>query len=147
MALEAILPLHKVVPAWTLPDAAGQPFSLFKPRGRAHTLLLVAAAGVDVDGYLAEVAPHLVELQSLPARGIAVLGAAKPPTVPPWTTLADRDGHVAQLYLPAGAQVGLFILDRYNELYHQWVGVGGQALPPVVDAVEWIEAIGRQCSI
>ncbi|MBA3944367.1 MAG: hypothetical protein H0X37_07365 [Herpetosiphonaceae bacterium] len=147
MTLEAILPLHKVVPSWTLADAAGRPFSLFKPRGRAHTLLLVATAGFDIGGYLAEVAPHLAELQGLPARGIAVLGTAKPPTVPSWTTLADSEGRVIHKYLPTGAQVGLFILDRYSELYHQWVGAGGQALPPVVDAVEWIEAIGRQCAI
>lgn len=157
MVLEPILPLHKVVPMWSLPLAGGGPtFSLHKPRGRAHTVLLVASVEVDVAPYMAELAPQLDELWSLPAQGVAALSprltdlgpATYIPRAPaPWKVVFDVEAKVRHSYLPDRALAGVFILDRYNDLYQQWVSTAVSDLPTPSTVVEWIEAVGRQCGI
>lgn len=158
MALAPVLPLHKVVPSWTLPLAGDGPsFSLHKPRGRAHTVLIVADATIQIAPYAAELAPQLDEIKDLPARGVVVVSFPSSPAtagavhVPALSaslqTVVDAEGKVRKVYLPAEAKVGVFILDRYNDLYHQWIGASEADMPPVAEVVDWLEAVGRQCGI
>lgn len=150
MQLEAKLPEHKVVPLWTLPDKYGEPLNLAKRRGRAHLLILVCGPEVDVSAFAETLAPTLVELRSLPLQGIAVVAtedAAATLPSPPFTVVIDASGRVRSQYLPPDAHAGLFALDRYGALYHQWI-VGRIAdLPPATEVAEWMQAIGMQCSV
>lgn len=150
MQLEAKLPEHTVVPLWTLPDTHGEPYNLARRRGRAHLLILVCAPDVDPAPYAELLAPTLVELRSLPVLGIAVVGsqdAADALPSPPFTVVIDATGKARDRYLPPDARAGLFALDRYGALYHQWI-VGQIAdLPPATEVAEWMQVIGMQCSV
>src|SRR5687767_14685904 len=112
MQLEPKLPLHKVVPLWSLPDKFGDVFNFAKQRGRAHLVVLVCAEGVDPAPFLAQLAPVMAEIRSLPAKGIVVVPseeAAGALPSPPFTILIDADGKVRERYLPADAVAGLFV--------------------------------------
>ncbi len=146
MSLTPLLPLRAVVPSWTLPDLiTAQPFSLYKPRGRAHTLLVMARS--DVAALLADLAAPLADLATLPARGVAVLGATPAAPVAGWTVVLDGDGTTLDRYLPPEAQIGVFVLDRYNDLYHQWLVAAPAELPASAELAGWLEAVGQQCGV
>ncbi len=150
MALHPKLNVHKVVPFWTLRDKYGQEFNLAKQRGRDHLLLIVFEAAIDGRSFLQDLAAHAAAWRQLPARGIVVvpdadtagtLGAL------PFTVLIDETGNVRRRFLPDEAQAGIFVLDRYGELYHQWLVMQPDDLPTVDEIDGWLEAISMQCSI
>jgi peroxiredoxin len=65
----------------------------------------------------------------------------------------DTNGRVAQEYLgedvfgPQGlARVGLFITDRYGELYAQWESRDADGFPPVTDAFKWLTHTQLGCA-
>jgi hypothetical protein len=135
----ATLPEHKVVPFWILPTLDGAAFNLAKQRGRAHLILLVQ-----------DLAPRMTELRTLPARGLVVVGSADSAErlrSTPFTVLIDAEGTVRERYLPTDASAGVFVLDRYGTLYHQWLVMEPAELPPASDVVDWITAVGMQCSV
>ena len=146
---EPALPLHKVVPMWVLPRVGSDAtFGLSRPRGVAHTVLVVTRT-TEVAPWLALLAPSLTALQALPARGVVVwaLPALAATAPAPWLAVQDAEGRVAGRYLPDQAMIGVFALDRYNDLYHQWLVATPAELPDAAAVAEWIEAVGRQCSI
>jgi hypothetical protein len=150
MQFEPKLREHKVVPLWTLPDKHGDPYNLAKKRGSAHFLLLVCAAEVDPAHYLESLAPVLLNLRSLPAQGIVVVASediAGPLPSPPFVVVIDTTGGVRERFLPTGAAAGLFALDRYGDLYHQWLVERIVDLPAPEEVEGWMQAIGMQCSL
>ena len=148
MEFEPKLRPYKVVPLWTLPDKHGEPYNLARQRDRAHFVVLVCGVDVDPAPFLRQLAPTMVELRGLPARGIVVVPSAdvagRLPTLP-YTIVIDADGKVRDRYLPEGAAAGLFVLDRYAELYQQWLVRNVAELPAAEDVAGWMLAIGRQC--
>ncbi|HEX6287573.1 MAG TPA: hypothetical protein VFZ66_00205 [Herpetosiphonaceae bacterium] len=150
MKQSAKLPLHKVVPLFTLPDKYGQPHNLAKQRGREHLLLLIFRSGVDAQQYLQHLARHAEDWRQLPARGIVVVGsedAAGTLGSLPFTILIDSANKVYERFLPETAQAGIFALDRYADLYQQWLVAAMDELPTPVDVSGWMQAIAMQCNI
>lgn len=150
MEHSAKLPLHKVVPLFTLPDKYGQPQNLAKQRGREHLLLLIMRNGIDAQAYLQRLAQRAEEWPQVPARGIVVVGsedAAGSLGATPFTILIDGEQSVCARFLPDSANVGLFVLDRYAELYQQWLAANIEELPSPADVDGWMQAIAMQCSI
>jgi peroxiredoxin len=149
-ALPSKLPEHKVVPFWTLPDSEGQTFNLAKQRGRAHFILLVCGPAQDPEPFLQQLAPHMPALQALPAQGLVVIAstdqAARLVSLP-FTVLIDESHKVQERYLSTDASAGLFMLDRYGALYHQWLVADVVNLPSASDVVDWITAVSMQCSV
>ncbi len=144
------LPEHKVVPFWTLPDVEGQAFNLAKRRGRAHMILLVCGPEHNPGPFLEQLAPFISDLRTLPAQGLVVVADATTAShlaTLPFTVLIDAEHTVQHRYLSADVPVGLFILDRYGTLYHQWLAANVAALPSASDVVEWITAVSMQCSV
>lgn len=150
MNLTPILSDHKVIPLWTLPDKFGQPVNMAKQRGRAHMLLLVLESGAAAATYLRDLAAATAEWSRLPARVMVVvpdediagaLGAL------PFTIAIDEHNMVRQRFLPHGAVAGVFALDRYGELYHQWLIEDVAQLPPPDELDGWMQAISMQCSV
>jgi hypothetical protein len=150
MQLEAKLHEHKVVPLWTLPDKYGESFNFAKNRGKDHFIVLVCAPGADPAPFLKQLAPRMVELRSLSVAGIVVVpsedAAGALPSLP-LRVLIDADGKVRDRYLPDDAMAGLFLLDRYADLYRQWLVQNLADLPPAEEVAGWMQAIGMQCSI
>jgi hypothetical protein len=150
MDMEPKLPLHKVVPLFTLPDKHGEAQNLARQRGRQHLLLLMFRGDVDPQAYLHNLAKYNDEWRQLPARGVVVVRSEDAAGVLgplPFTILIDRSGQAGDRFLPDGAQVGVFALDRYGDLYQQWLGVSVGDLPSAVDIHAWMQAISMQCSI
>lgn len=150
MELHTQLPLHKIVPLFTLPDKHGDSFNLARKRGKQHFLLLVWRDGTASSAYLRELAASAESWRQIPARAIVVvpdddtagaLGAL------PFDVLIDREGRVAQQFLGPDAGAGAFALDRYAELYHQWLASDSAGLPGAEELGGWLEAISMQCSI
>lgn len=150
MDMSAKLPLHKVVPLFTLPDKHGQEQNLAKRRGREHLLLLVFRTAVDPASYLGSVAAYADEWRQLPSRGIVVLpsaDAAGSLGSLPFTLLIDDTSRVTERFLPEDAVAGVFALDRYGSLYQQWVVSDVAELPAADEINGWMQAISMQCSI
>ena len=150
MEHSAKLPLHKVVPLFTLPDKYGQPQNLAKQRGREHLLLLIMRDGIDAQAYLQRLAQRAEEWPQLPARGIVVVGsedAAGALGATPFTILIDGEQTVSSRFLPDTARAGLFALDRYADLYQQWLADSPDQLPSPADVDGWMQAISMQCGI
>lgn len=148
------LSLRQVVPLFTLPDKHGDPQNLAKQRGREHLLLLIAQPGVDLGSYLSDLGKHADEWRGLPARGIVVVPDAEMAGAlgaQPFTVLLDAvEGAAATVrsrFLPDDVQVGVFVLDRYGELYQQWLATRVADLPSAADLNGWLQAIAMQCSI
>ena len=150
MQLEPKLPLHRVVPLWSLPDKYGDTFNFAKKRGGAHFVLLVCAEGVDPAPFLDQLAPAMPELERMPARGLVVVSSeeiAGALPSPPFTALIDADGKARSRFLPDDAVAGLFVLDRYADLYRQWLVSSLADLPPAEEVSGWMQAVSMQCSI
>lgn len=148
------LPLHKIVPLFTLADKHGQSYNLAKQRGRAHMFLLVLGEGVDATDYLRDLASYANDWAKLPGRGIVVVPnaeAAGALGAQPFTVLIDEatpdGGKVRARFLPQGVAAGAFVLDRYGELYQQWLADDIATLPKGADLNGWLQAISMQCSI
>ena len=151
MDLTPKLPLHKIVPLFTLPDKYGQPLNLAKQRGRSHLVLLVFRASVQPQTYLQQLATSAEAWKQMPARGLVVVPtediAGSLGTLP-FTVLIDNEtSRVQERFLPDGAIAGVFALDRYGDLYHQWLVSDASALPSATDIDGWLQAISMQCSI
>lgn len=154
MELPPKLSLRQVVPLFTLPDKHGQSHNLARQRGRQHLLLLIAQTGVDLTSYLNDLQKHTDEWSGLPARGIVVVPDAETAGAlgaQPFTVLIDAvegaTSTVRSRFLPDGAQAGVFALDRYGELYQQWLVPQVADLPGAADVSGWMHAIAMQCSI
>ncbi len=150
MSLLPKLQPHNLVPFWILYDKYGQEYNLAKQRGRDHLMLLIVQPGADAQSFLHDLVSHAAAWRQLPARGIVVvpdadtagaLGAL------PFLILIDETGKVRHRFLPDEAQAGIFVLDRYGELYHQWLVIRVSDLPPGSDITDWLEAISMQCNI
>ncbi len=148
--LEPVLREHKVVPLWTLPDKHGDPFNLAKKRGKDHFILLVCAPGVDPGAYLRQLAAQLPALNGMQVSALVVVASedeAGPIPTPPFQVLIDAEGKSRARYLPQGAVAGLFLLDRYADLYRQWLVQSIAELPSAEEVSGWMQAISMQCSI
>lgn len=148
--MEPKLPLHNVVPLFTLSDKHGAEHNLAKQRGRDHLLLVVVGAGTDAQPLVDTLAPEAAAWRQVPARGIVVVpdaDAAGALGSTPFTVLVDDSGRVRDRFLPSEATAGMFALDRYGALYHQWLLDAQTAPPAAADISGWLEAISMQCSI
>ena len=150
MELTPKLPLHKIVPLFTLPDKHGEPLNLAKQRGRNHLVLLIFNADAQPQAYLQGLAASAEAWKQLPARGLVVVpdeDSAGALGSLPFSVLIDSDGRVRNQFLPEGAAAGVFALDRYGYLYHQWLVSDAAALPAPAEIDGWLQAISMQCSI
>jgi hypothetical protein len=65
----------------------------------------------------------------------------------PFSLLVDETSRVIDRFLPDNAVAGVFALDRYGSLYHQWVVSDVAELPSGDEINGWMQAISMQCSI
>jgi peroxiredoxin len=152
--LEPVLPIGKVAPLFTLPDLDDQPVRRSAERGRRHqVLVLLDRLDTVTAAYLHGLS---AQYQAIRAADSAILAVLRDPSVDadalkaqfdlPFPLLRDRDDTVWRRYLPAGATLGVFILDRYGALHAQWA-LAAPPLPSIDDLVEWLHVIDRQCSL
>lgn len=139
-------------PNFTLPSAAGDGVTRSAYRARRH-LALIFLPHVDLPAreYLEAAAASYAEIRQADGEILAVVtdpGASadglRAALDVPFPLLLDPGGAAARRFLPDGAVLGLFILDRYATLRAQWT-LTAPPLPPVQEIVDWLNAVDRQC--
>lgn len=153
--MESLLKRGAVVPNFTLPDSEGTLVRRSAFRGKQH-LALVFLPSVEDDlarSYLRALAEQHQEIRAAAGTVLAIirsdeaLAEAKYQLELPFALLSDSEGAVAARFLPAGADAGVFMVDRYGELYYGLPAANTHELPPADEVKTWIEAIDNQCVI
>lgn len=142
----------KVIPTFTLPDATGRLLSRTSFRGHKHLVLLFIADLASSTCYLQDLGDVA---STIGAASGAILVITRPNSYAactdqplfPFALLIDADGATTLRFLPSDVSNGLFITDRYGELYYQALADKVGELPPATEIVRWVEAIDNQCSI
>lgn len=144
-----MLTLRQIIPPLTARTAAGETVRAWDYKQKKSLLIAFLHGDCAVCGAFAtRLASRAAEL--LERDSVALLVSLEPPR---WEIVAqpgivlgsDTTGHAAQEYLgadsfgPLGlAHVGLFVADRYGELFAQWEARDADALPPVAEAFKWL---------
>ncbi|GAB4426454.1 MAG: hypothetical protein OHK0015_07390 [Chloroflexi bacterium OHK40] len=141
-----------VAPNFTLPSVSGGEVRRSSYRARRHlALLFLPCVDLPARSYL----EHLKEqYQAIRAADGEVLAVCTDPGAHadglraaldlPFPLLLDPRGEAARRFLPDGAVIGVFILDRYAVLRAQWT-LTAPPLPPVDAIINWLTAIDHQC--
>jgi peroxiredoxin len=142
-----------VVPSFTLPDSAGRMVRRTQYRGRRHLILAFLPTGeAATQAYLQALAGAYPAIQETGGEALAILRldsqAAHERLELPFPLLGDAQGAVTARFLPPEAgRTGVFVTDRYGELYYSATTAQAPELPPPGELVAWLEAIDRQCAI
>ena len=153
--MESILRRGQVIPTFTLPDTAGAPVRRTAYRDKQNLVLafLPDAADEGTRAYLRALAVDYASLRAETGEVLAILrgaGAAiseaQRELALPFPLLHDADGAVSARFLPPTARAGVFVTDRYGELYFAAPAAGTATLPPIAEIQAWLEAIDRQCA-
>jgi peroxiredoxin len=153
--MESILRRGQVVPTFTLPDTTGTPVRRTAYRDKKNLALAFLPDAKD-DGaraYLRALAQSYEALRAETGEVLAILRGdqaaiadARRELALPFPLLHDADSAVTARFLPPTARAGVFVTDRYGELYFAAPSASTAALPPVAEIEAWLEAIDRQCS-
>ena len=151
-----MLTLRQLIPPLTARTASGETVRAWDYKQKKS--LLIAFLHGDCShcqsfaARLASRAADLLERDSVALviflEALRVGLAATPPVI----LASDATGRAAQAYLgtdafgPLGlARVGLFVADRYGELFAQWEARDADGLPPLAKAFEWLAHTQMGC--
>ena len=153
--MDSILRRGQVVPTFTLPDTAGTPVRRTAYRDKKN-LVLAFLPDAEDDGaraYLSALAQGYAALRAETGEVLAILRGdraavadAQRDLALPFPLLYDADGAVTARFLPPTARAGVFVTDRYGELYFAAPSTSTVSLPPIAEIQAWLEAIDRQCA-
>jgi tetratricopeptide (TPR) repeat protein len=156
LGMESILRPGQVVPTFTLPDTAGAPVRRTAYRDKQN-LVLVFLPSAEDDGaraYLRALAEGYAAFRAETGEALAIvrgdgaaIAAAQRELALPFPLLHDADGAATARFLPPTAHAGVFVTDRYGELYFAAPAADTASLPPTAEIQAWLEAIDRQCAI
>lgn len=146
------LEVGEMAPNFTLPTVSGGELTRSAYRARRHlALIFLPFVDLPTREYLETIAGRYSAFRGAGSEAIAVVTDAganadglRAALDVPFPLLLDPNGVVAARFLPDGAPLGVFVLDRYGELRHQWA-LTAPPLPPVDDLIAWLEAIDNQC--
>ncbi|GAB4214031.1 MAG: hypothetical protein OHK0022_51960 [Roseiflexaceae bacterium] len=154
--IEPLLKRGQLVPNFTLPDSQGEPLRRSIYRGRQHLVLVFLPHPADwaAHDYLRDLAARHPEVRSAAGEVLAILPAAPAELAwlrrelgLPFPLLADADGDTTARFLPHDCHAGVFVVDRYGELYYGTTAADAVGLPPVGEVQEWLVAVDNQCVI
>lgn len=144
----------EVAPGFTLPAVGGGEVARGAYRARKHlAVLFLPHVDLPAREYLEELAGAYGAVREAGSEVLAIVTdtgtsaeGLRAALDVPFPLLLDPGGTVAARYLPDGASLGVFILDRYGALRHQWT-LTAPPLPPAAELISWLEAIDRMCVI
>lgn len=156
-AAQPHLSLRAVVPLFELPAAnRQQPIGPWHYKQRSNLVLIFVQHSylADQDWLLALAQQY--ELYRALETEILIISTEALATLQVWSerhaiavpVLSDETGRVHRAYLGDAVEplpVGLFICDRYGELYMQTLGANVQELPTEPAIREWVEFVDLQC--
>ncbi len=107
--------------------------------------------------FLARLATHPKELAECEAVALVAFLEAPPPALtdalpPEIITGADFSGRSARAFLEkdavsgtGSAAIGVFVTDRYGELFARWTAGADHRLPGIAEILSWLEQIELAC--
>jgi len=153
--METTLKRGEVVPNFTLPNTSGENVRRSAYRGRLHLALLFLPAIEEESArtYLQGMTNIYDTIKAASGEVLAIvhnnsvdLAEAKEDLALPFQLLSD-DGTITGRFVPSPARAGVFIIDRYGELYFSAIAENAHDLPPPSELQSWLEAVDNQCSI
>lgn len=152
-----MLTLRQLIPPLTARTAAGDTVRAWDYKQKKSLFIAFLHADCPLcKAFVERLASRNAEL--LERDSAALLVSLEPPrwgvqTPPQVVVASDTNGRAAQDYLgadvfgPMGlARVGLFITDRYGELFAQWEARDADGLPPLADAFKWLTHTQLGCA-
>ena len=143
---------------FALLSSAGKQVQLADYRGRANLVLVFAGAQQDEAGLalLSQLARQDAEILEQEAQVIAVLFCDRERAEIirsrrqwPFVTLADSEGTVHRTFgaldSQGAARLGVYVTDRYAEVFAAYRTAHGDPAPSSKDIVEWLEFVNKQC--
>ena len=153
-----MLRLRQIIPPLTARAADGRTVRAWDYKQKKSLVIAFLHAGcAPCDALLEKLAARAPDLAEREAVVLAVYDRVPQPRaaadLPPQIVLAaDMSGRSQRAYLgkdafgPAGqARVGVFVADRYGELYAQWESSTDDGLPGAGEALEWLAQIQVAC--
>jgi peroxiredoxin len=152
-----MLPLHQLIPPLTARTPAGATVRAWDYKQKKSLLIAFLHADCPLcQAFAARVACRSGEF--IERDSVALLISLEPPrwgleASPSVVLASDANGRAAQEYLgtdvfgPMGlARVGLFVTDRYGELFAKWEARDADGLPPLADAFKWLAHTQLGCA-
>jgi peroxiredoxin len=152
-----MLPLRQLIPPLTARTSAGATVRAWDYKQKKSLLIAFLHADCPLcQAFAVRAASRSGEFME--RDSVALLISLEPPrwgvvTSPPVVLASDTNGRAAQEYLgtdvfgPLGlARVGLFITDRYGELFAQWEARDADGLPPLAEAFKWLTHTQLGCA-
>jgi hypothetical protein len=151
-----MLTLRQLIPPLTARTPAGETVRAWDHKQKKNLLIAFLHAECPLcQAFAVRVASRAADLADREAVALLITldfprwGLAPSPHVVP---AADTNGRAAQEYLGQDvfssmglARVGLFIADRYGELFAQWQARDADALPPLAEALKTLAYIQIRC--
>ena len=152
-----MLTLRQLIPPLTARTATGDTVRAWDYKQKKSLLIAFLHADCPLcQAFVARLASRNAEF--VERDSAALLVSLEPPrwgvqATPQVVVVSDTNGRAAQDYLgtdafgPMGlARVGLFIADRYGELFAQWEARDADGLPPLADAFKWLKHTQLGCA-
>jgi len=152
-----MLTLRQLIPPLTARTVAGDVVRAWDYKQKKSLLIAFLHADCShCQSFAARLASRPAELRELDAVALLIFLETPParlPSAPPEVILAsETTGRAAQEYLgtdafgPLGlARVGLFVADRYGELFAQWEARDADGLPALAEALKWLAHTQMGC--
>ena len=151
-----MLTLRQLIPPLTARTAAGEIVRAWDYKQKKS--LLIAFLHGDCSqcqSFATRLASRAADLLELDSVALVIFLQAPPGRIaaaPPVILASETTGRAAQEYLgtdafgPLGlARVGLFVADRYGELFAQWEARDADGLPALADALKWLAHTQMGC--
>lgn len=157
MRRDVMLRTRQLIPPLTARTPAGQTVRAWDYKQKKNLVIaFLHTACPRCEGFLERVVARAAELAEREALALVVFAeppAARSEKLPPQVAVAaDVGGRSRHAYLgedafgPAGQErVGVFVADRYGELYAQWVVREADGLPGVGELLTWLGQIQVAC--
>jgi peroxiredoxin len=149
---------RQLIPPLTARTTAGQTIRAWDYKQKKNLVIAFLHAGCRrCETFIQKLAAHAAELDGREALALAVFAempyALESENLPAQVVLAaDIGGRSQRAYLgeeafgPVGQErVGVFVADRYGELYAQWIARNEDGLPGVGELLEWLGQIQVAC--
>jgi hypothetical protein len=152
-----MLTLRQLIPPLTVRTATGGTVRAWDYKQKKSLLIAFLHADCPLcQAFAARAASRSGEF--IERDSVALLVSLEPPrwgveATPAVVPASDTNGRAAQDYLgtdvfgPLGlARVGLFVTDRYGELFAQWEARDADGLPPLAEAFKWLAHTQMGCA-
>jgi len=149
---------RQMIPPITAHTAAGRTIRAWDFKQKKNLVIAFLDAGSPAtEKFLRELAGQAVRLAELEALALVIFAELPPAALAEFSPreiilAADMSGRAARAYLGKDAlrnggpaAWGIFVTDRYGELYAHWSGGGNVSLPGVGEILGWLVRIESEC--